>query len=119
MSQYCKFIYSNKFDQECRSAVLHESKFEEFMAKDSMLILHSFYYCDKYGCEISSKSIQLEMGGGKYSFYLVSGIMKKLIVEFEYHNFKHADEVKAFGQELAKEYYCEYKSLYGFSGRKL
>ena len=122
MSQYCKFFYSNKLNPECQgySAVLHESEFENFMAEDSMMELHSFYFCNQYGGRIrASKAIHLEMGEGKYSFYLVDGVMSKLIVEFEYHNFKHNDEVKSLGQELAREYYCEYKSLYGFSGRKL
>ena len=122
MSNYCKFYYSNKLNPQCQgySAVLHESHFEEFMAENSMLVLHSFHYCNKYGDMIpTSKSIQLEMGEGKYSYYLVDGIMKKLIISFEYHEFKHNDEVKALGQELAREYYCEYKSLYSYSGRKL
>ena len=122
MSQYCKFYYSNKLNSQCQgySAVLHESHFEEFMAENSMLVLHSFHYCNKYGDMIrSSKSIQLEMGEGKYSYYLVEGIMRKLIISFDYHELKDMHEVKSLGQELAKEYYCEYKSLYGFSGRKL
>ena len=76
------------------------------------------------------KTISLEMGGGKYSFYLKretfwtqtrydgvtpGGIFsngtrsnKELLVSFEYHNFKNASEVKALGEELAKEYYCRY-----------
>ena len=76
------------------------------------------------------RNIKLEMGGGKYSFYLVTEFIwtnimyngvtpggsfshgnrysKVLLVAFEYHEFKNASEVKALGQELAKEYYCRY-----------
>ena len=76
------------------------------------------------------KTISLEMGGGKYSFYLkketfwtqtlYDGVTpggnfshgkrssKKLLVSFDYDEFKNASEVKALGQELAREYYCSY-----------
>lgn len=76
------------------------------------------------------KTISLEMGGGKYSFYLKrdsfwtqtrydgvtpGGIFshgtrsnKELLVSFEYHNFKNASEVRALGEELARENYCRY-----------
>jgi len=76
------------------------------------------------------KTISLEMGGGKYSFYLkretfwtqtrYDGVTpggnfshgtrsnKELLVAFDYHEFKNASEVRALGEELAREYYCRY-----------
>jgi len=82
------------------------------MAEDSMLELHSFHYCNKYGNMIwSSKSIQLEMGKGKYSYYIAEGNLRKLIISFDYHEFKNRHEVKSLGQELAKEYYCKIDPL--------
>ncbi len=75
-------------------------------------------------------NVVLEMGGGKYSYYLKketfwsqtrydgvtpggsfshgSNVSKDLLVAFDYHEFKNSSEVKALGRELANEYYCTY-----------